>query len=132
ARPLIDALGKPGDYWAKILADIGINIVLAVSLNIVNGFTGQFSIGHAGFMAVGAYTAATITYYGSTRIWGDAAFHGGVLSFTQHLERYSGGVLGPGDALFLIACLAGGGVAALFGYLVGLPSLRLRGDYLAI
>jgi branched-chain amino acid transport system permease protein len=50
-----------GDYYAKVLLDIGINIILAVSLNLVNGFTGQFSIGHAGFMAVGGYTAGIVT-----------------------------------------------------------------------
>ncbi len=47
--------------WAIVLMVAGINVILAVSLNVVNGFTGQFSIGHAGFMAVGAYTAAKIT-----------------------------------------------------------------------
>src|SRR5450755_4436730 len=48
-------------YWLFISYDIGINIILAVSLNLINGYTGQFSLGHAGFMAVGAYTAAAIT-----------------------------------------------------------------------
>src|SRR5271170_6110721 len=48
-------------YWLFISYDIGINIILAVSLNLINGYTGQFSLGHAGFMAVGAYTAAVIT-----------------------------------------------------------------------
>ncbi len=92
-----------GGFYGKILLDIGINVLLAVSLNIVNGFTGQFSIGHAGFMAVGGYTAAVITFYGGLpAIW------------------------------FPFACIVGGLVAALFGFVVGLPSLRLRGDYLAI
>src|SRR2546428_5314227 len=50
-----------GTYAEKILFDIGVNIILAVSLNLVNGFTGQFSIGHAGFMAIGAYTSAMFT-----------------------------------------------------------------------
>jgi branched-chain amino acid transport system permease protein len=104
-----------GPYQAKILVDIGINVVLAVSLNLVNGFTGQFSIGHAGFMAVGGYTAAFIVYYGSFRLFGSAAeFHP------------------AGDYLYLGAVLVGGLVAGLIGFLVGLPSLRLRGDYLAI
>jgi len=48
-------------YWLFISYDIGVNIILAVSLNLINGYTGQFSLGHAGFMAVGAYTAAVIT-----------------------------------------------------------------------
>ena len=48
-------------YWLSVFYDIGINIILAVSLNLINGYTGQFSLGHAGFMAVGAYTASIIT-----------------------------------------------------------------------
>lgn len=107
-----------GPYYARIVMDIGIAMILAVSLNIVNGMTGQFSIGHAGFMIVGAYTAGSLTYYGSFLIWGDAARHGGFL--------------GGGEWLFVGACLAGGLLSALAGYVVGLPSLRLRGDYLAI
>lgn len=107
-----------GPFFTKVLLDIGIGIILAVSLNIVNGYTGQFSLGHAGFMAVGAYTAGLITYYGSHLMWGSATIRGGFL--------------GPGELLFVAACLAGGLVAALFGLLVGLPTLRLRGDYLAI
>ena len=107
-----------GPFYAKILLDIGIAIVAAVSLNIVNGFGGQFSIGHAGFMMVGGYAAAWLTYYGSIQLWGSPALHGGFL--------------GGGDLLFLAACVLAGVVAALAGLLVGLPSLRLRGDYLAI
>jgi branched-chain amino acid transport system permease protein len=105
-------------FYSKVLTDIGINIILAVSLNLVNGFTGQFSIGHAGFMAVGGYVAGTITYYGSLRMWGTSMI--------------VGGFLGPGDLLFLASCIVGGLVAAVCGYVVGLPSLRLKGDYLAI
>src|SRR5262245_17092141 len=98
--------------------DIGINVILAVSLNLVNGFTGQFSIGHAGFMAVGGYVAGAITYYGSFLLWGSAQVRPGWLS--------------TGDLLFVGACVAGALFAAGAGYIVGLPSLRLRGDYLAI
>ena len=116
-----------GPFRTNVLMNIGINIILAVSLNIVNGFTGQFSIGHAGFMAVGGYTAAAITYYTSFRLWGDAQVHGGVLSGMP-----GNGWITAGDGLFVGACLAGGVMAAIAGYLVGLPSLRLRGDYLAI
>jgi branched-chain amino acid transport system permease protein len=107
-----------GPFTAKVMTDIGINVMLAVSLNMVNGFTGQFSIGHAGLMAVGGYTAAAITYYGSFLLWGSAAIRGGFL--------------GAGDLLFLCSCIVGGLAAALAGFVVGLPSLRLRGDYLAI
>lgn len=120
-----------GGYWTKLLVVIGINIVLAVSLNIVNGFTGQFSIGHAGFMALGGYVAAGLVYYGSMRLFGTADFAGGRLSYSGSGE-FSGGWLGKGDLLFVLALVLGGFVAAGAGYVVGLPSLRLRGDYLAI
>jgi branched-chain amino acid transport system permease protein len=116
-------------FYAKLLLDIGTNIILAVSLTMVNGFTGQFSIGHAAFMAVGAYTAAGIVYYGSYRIWGEATLNAGVLST---MTGSGEGLLAKGDLLFLASLLAGGLVAALCGYVVGLPSLRLKGDYLAI
>ncbi len=107
-----------GPFAVKLLMDIGINIILAVSLNLVNGFTGQFSIGHAGFMAVGGYVAGAVTYYGSFLLWGSAQVHAGWLS--------------KGDLLFVGGCLAGAVVASAAGWVVGLPSLRLRGDYLAI
>ncbi|HEU4734668.1 MAG TPA: branched-chain amino acid ABC transporter permease [Kofleriaceae bacterium] len=107
-----------GPFYAKIVLDIGIAIVAASALNIVNGFGGQFSIGHAGFMMVGGYAAAWLTFYGSIQLWGSPALHGGFL--------------GGGDLLFLAGCLVAGVVAAVAGLIVGLPSLRLRGDYLAI
>lgn len=98
-------------YYYDILITIGINMILAVSLNLIIGYTGQFSLGHAGFMAVGAYFSAWVT-----------------LNF--------GLLLGPGvsaTGLVFVLALAGGGlVAALAGLIVGVPSLRLRGDYLAI
>jgi branched-chain amino acid transport system permease protein len=105
-----------GSYTEKILFDIGVNIILAVSLNMVNGFTGQFSIGHAGFMAIGAYGSIIITYYGGYALFGDVLRHDTL----------------AGYALYTGSIVVGGLVAALFGYAVGLPSLRLRGDYLAI
>ncbi len=95
-------------YVLFILYDTGINIILAVSLNLINGYTGQFSLGHAGFMAVGAYTAAVITNQFAT------------------LNPAASG------AVFFGALLAGGLLAAVAGLLVGLPTLRLKGDYLAI
>ena len=104
-----------GDYYGRIFVDVGIAIVLAVSLNIVNGYGGQFSLGHAGFMAVGGYTAAALVYYGSIR-W-----------FAVDLpnEPY-GGSLGPGEWLLAGSCVAGGVTAAMLGFVVGLPSLRLK------
>jgi branched-chain amino acid transport system permease protein len=125
---LITTLGW--DFFAKMVVDVGINIILAVSLTLVNGFTGQFSIGHAAFMAVGGYTAAAIVYYGSYRLAGNADLAGGLLS-TMITGREVPLVTGH-DLLFLAAIIAGGLVAAACGYLVGLPSLRLKGDYLAI
>jgi len=95
-------------YWLFIFYDIGISIVMAVSLNLINGYTGQFSLGHAGFMAVGAYTSAVITNQ-----FGDLSFF-------------------AANGIFAGALLAGGLAAALAGLLVGIPTLRLRGDYLAI
>jgi branched-chain amino acid transport system permease protein len=106
------------NYSIRIVQDIGIVIILAVSLNIVNGMTGQFSIGHAGFMTLGGYTAASVSYYGSMLLWGSASKHGGFM--------------GSGEWLFAFSCILGGLLAAGAGYVVGLPSLRLRGDYLAI
>ncbi len=97
------------DDWTIILISVGINVVLAVSLNVVNGFTGQFSLGHAGFMAVGAYTTAKITL----------AFAASAHSLAQ-------------QAVFAVALLGGMAMAAVAGLVVGMPSLRLRGDYLAI
>jgi branched-chain amino acid transport system permease protein len=115
---LPNAFGRQSAYYVKIGIDIGIAIIMAVSLNIVNGLAGQFSIGHAGFMALGGYAAGVITYYGSLLLWGTAVRHGGWF--------------GAGELLFAFSCVCGGIVAAAAGYLVGLPSLRLRGDYLAI
>jgi branched-chain amino acid transport system permease protein len=96
-------------YYLGIAIDVGINIILAVSLNLINGHTGQFSLGHAGFMAVGGYTAASIT-----------------LALSQKLPAAAT------PLLFVGALLAGGLTAALAGLAVGVPTLRLRGDYLAI
>ena len=100
--------------WTLLLINIGVNVILAVSLNVVNGFTGQFSLGHAGFMAVGAYTAARITL----------SFSGAHLPFLPPEWSH--------QAIFAIALLSGMLTAAIAGLLVGMPSLRLRGDYLAI
>jgi branched-chain amino acid transport system permease protein len=117
--------------YGTLVVFAGINIILGVSLTIVNGFTGQFSIGHAGFMALGAYAASAIVYYGSYKLYGDANFHGGRLSFVGG-DPGSGRLLDSGDLLFVGACLFAGIIAAIAGWIVGLPSLRLRGDYLAI
>ena len=123
-----------GDFVAKLLLDIGTNIILAVSLTMVNGFTGQFSLGHAAFMSVGAYVSAGIVYYGSFRLFGNPDLQGGILStMLGHTEGLGARpFFTRGDLLFLASLLIGGVIAAACGYIVGLPSLRLRGDYLAI
>ncbi len=89
-----------GPFWELNLILICINVILAVSLNLINGFTGQFSIGHAGFMAVGAYLGA-------------------VLTVKLQLP-------------FIVAILGGAAAAGFLGFVIGLPTLRLDGDYLAI
>ncbi len=106
-------------YFFRILMLCGINVILAVSLNLINGFTGQFSIGHAGFMAIGAYTAAMVS------------LHAGAGWVAAMQAAGAPAPAAEGMAL-LAAVAAGGGLAGIAGYLVGLPSLRLRGDYLAI
>ena len=106
-------------YLFQILILCGINIILAVSLNLINGFTGQFSIGHAGFMAIGGYTSAALTFYLGPHVLGGAS-EGGIVASAA------------GQVFFILAVLAGGAASAVAGFLVGLPSLRLRGDYLAI
>jgi branched-chain amino acid transport system permease protein len=103
------------EYAQRILLLAGINVILAVSLNLINGTTGQFSIGHAGFMAIGAYGSAFL----------------GV-----QLAPVLSGWLGAGalanGVTFNLALILGGLFAGFSGFCVGLPSLRLRGDYLAI
>jgi branched-chain amino acid transport system permease protein len=101
-------------YLADVLARVGINVVLAVSLNLINGHAGQFSLGHAGFMGVGAYSAAAITVLAGPHVL--------PASCPDWLQQ----------GWFLLALAGGGAAAAFAGLLVGAPSLRLKGDYLAI
>lgn len=95
-------------YIQLIILFASVNCLLAMSLNLVNGYTGQFSLGHAGFMAIGAY----FTAYASTK-W----------NFLPESLKF---------AEFFLFAIGAGLMAALAGFLVGLPSLRLKGDYLAI
>jgi len=88
------------NYYLQVLMVIGINIILAVSLNLVSGFTGQLSLGHATFMGIGAYAAT-------------------LLALKLNVP-------------FLIAIIFGAATAAVFGFIIGIPTLRLKGDYLAI
>ncbi|MDI6600560.1 MAG: branched-chain amino acid ABC transporter permease [Thermoanaerobacteraceae bacterium] len=86
-------------YYSQIIIITGINILLAMGLNLITGYTGQLSLGHATFMGIGAYTSSLLTKAGLP---------------------------------FYISLLAGVLIASLFGLAIGMPTLRLRGDYLAI
>jgi branched-chain amino acid transport system permease protein len=102
----IPQYGLLDQYVQMILIYVCINIILALSLNLVNGYMGEFSVGHAGFMSTGAYISALITvklFSATTAAW-----------------------------VFPIAIIAGGTGAALVGLIVAIPSFRTRGDYLAI
>jgi branched-chain amino acid transport system permease protein len=111
---LIELLSLEAPFFVYIASLVGVNVILAVSLNVVNGMTGQFSIGHAGFMAVGAYV-------------------GGKFSLeTRDLYLSALPVMVSDQVFFVAALFIGGIAAAVFGFIVGLPSLRLKGDYLAI
>lgn len=96
------AAGAINDYIFTVIVTVCVNIILACGLNLITGFTGQFSLGHAGFMSIGAYVCAFVT---------------------MRIDSAGGFFLG----LFAGAC-----VAAFAGFLIGLPILRLKGDYLAI
>ncbi|MFT3713865.1 MAG: branched-chain amino acid ABC transporter permease [Archangium sp.] len=111
---LVQLASSGSPYFTYLALVVGVNVVLAVSLNVINGMTGQFSIGHAGFMAVGAFSSAVVS---------------------MALNEYRIGFLPPAlehQLFFVISLLVGGALAAACGFVVGLPSLRLRGDYLAI
>ncbi len=103
---IIPATDLLDQYVQLVLMYIGINIILSVSLNLVNGYMGEFSVGHAGFMAIGAYIASVV----SVRVFPAAA----------------------AAWLFPAAVIAGGLAAGLAGLLVAFPSFKTRGDYLAI
>lgn len=105
-------------YISGIIMTIFINIILAVSLNITTGFLGQIALGHAGFMSIGAYSAALFVKYVQDGL--------GVTLLVK------GSPTAAGTAYFLLSLVIGGLVAAFFGLIVGIPALRLKGDYLAI
>lgn len=96
-----------GSYFQGIIILACINIILATSLNITTGFLGQIALGHAGFLAIGAYSSALIS-----------------------MSLSGSGI--PDIIRFLIAIIAGGVLSGICGFFVGIPALRLRGDYLAI
>ena len=104
----------PDAAWRQLALFAMVNVIAALSLNVINGMAGQFSIGHAGFVGIGAYTGA-------------------VVAGAIHQRLGTDEILFGNSFLVMPAVLASAGLmAALFGLIVGLPSLRLRGDYLAI
>lgn len=123
-------------YSIRILSLVAVNAILAVSLNLIYGFTGMFSLGHAGFMAVGAYVCALLILSPAQKetMWileeiqpwlanlSTPHFFAGLLSDPEPARQLG----------FLCAILTGGLTAALFGLLIALPVLRLGGDYLGI
>jgi branched-chain amino acid transport system permease protein len=110
-------LGILNEYRQLVLLFMGINIVLTVSLNLINGYMGEFSCGHAGFMAVGAYVAGILTVWLFAE---DNVFGPPVLPAAWAIP------------LFPVALIIGAVAAALVGLLIAIPSFRTRGDYLAI
>ena len=98
-------------YYMQVLMFAEINVIMTVSLNLVNGFTGQFSLGHATFMGIGAYSSAILT---------TLLFH--TAGWSKLAQPF----------VFLAALLIGAVVAGFVGFLIALPSLNLKGDYLAI
>lgn len=105
------------DYWQLVLFYMGINIIMAVSLNLINGYMGEFSCGHAAFMAVGAYVSGILSVwlFAEDRVFGPP-----VLPAAWSIP------------LLPVAILIGGLAASLVGLLIAIPSFRTRGDYLAI
>jgi branched-chain amino acid transport system permease protein len=110
-------LGMYSGYIQFVLMLMGINIILTVSLNLINGYMGEFSVGHAAFMGVGAYIASIITVY----LVADSNFFG-----QARLPGYWSIIIFP------ISLIIGGIAASLFSLLIAFPSFRTRGDYLAI
>lgn len=110
----LTAEGIITNYWSGILIMVGINIILAVSLNVATGYLGQLPLGHAGFMAVGAYTAGIF------------------MRSTNAAELLKAGDTAALAPYLVVAIVLSAVVAGLFGLIIGIPALRLRGDYLAI
>jgi branched-chain amino acid transport system permease protein len=111
--------GRLDGYQIQIMNLIAVNIILALSLNLIYGFTGMFSLGHAGFMAIGAYTCSILIL--SPQQKESLFILGAAYSWVQSAQ-----------APFFVAVIAGGLMAAAFGLLVGIPLLRLGDDYLGI
>ena len=129
----VDAALPSYHIAVKVIKKATVYSLVAVSMNLLNGFTGLFSLGQAGFMLLGAYTYAVLTIPVASRANVYQYFDGGALQFS--LPEIFSGVLGEsfGGLLgMLTALLIGGSLAALMAFLIGLPVLRLKSDYLAI
>ena len=114
---IMEQLMNPTDMIFTVLKKGAIYALVAVSMNLLNGFTGLFSLGQAGFMLLGAYTYGILTIPTEQRESVYQYFDGGIVQFAVPVA---------------IGILAAGVVAAIFAYLIGLPVLRLKSDYLAI
>ena len=113
--------GALSSYYTKILMLVGINIILAVSLNVATGYLGQLPLGHAGFMAVGGYAAGI--FLKAMPMPNLDKLPEGANAAAAHLQY---------NFYVVLALLLAGLVAAIFGIIIGVPALRLKGDYLAI
>ena len=117
----------------KVIKKASVYALVAVSMNLLNGFTGLFSLGQAGFMMLGAYTYAILSIPTAKRAGVYQYFDGGWVQFA--IPEFFSGILGDTVGLYLgiiLTLILGGFVAAFFAYLIGLPVLRLKSDYLAI
>ena len=121
---------QPTSMLFTVLKKGAVYALVAASLNLLNGFTGLFSLGQAGFMLLGAYTYAILTIPSADRESVYYLYGGSAVNFSLP-ELFGGGALGLILGV-LLAILLGGCVAALFAWLIGLPVLRLKSDYLAI
>ena len=114
---LLEQVLPPSSMLFMVLKKGAIYALVAVSMNLLNGFTGLFSLGQAGFMLIGAYTYAIFTIPVASRAAVYQYFDGGIIRFTVPV---------------VVALILAGAAAAIFAYLIGLPVLRLKSDYLAI
>ncbi len=114
---IVDNTGLKSSMLSSVLQKGAIYALMAVSLNLLNGFTGLFSLGQAGFMLVGAYTYAILTIPVGARASVYQYFDGGIVQFALPVP---------------IAIIIAGAIAAVFAFLIGLPVLKLKSDYLAI
>lgn len=125
---VLSSTGTINSYYYDVLMRLGIAVIMSVSLNIINGHLGQFSIGHAGFMGIGAYVAGVLIVGGNPGRAGVAlrvpGLFSGLPAITIGGYEFSLG--------FLLAMIVGGLAAAMFAFVVGIPSFRARGDYLCV